>query len=107
MQQQPIESSHYTDDNGHPTGGFAIAKGLSITWQDGSLGRGDDRVEPNGTFVESVIFAALDRILYYQSTKFHSLENAIAAGHLRAALEVLTERTREREDRNVEGTHQI
>lgn len=37
--------------------------------------------------------------------KFHGIHNAVALGHLKAALEVLQERTRDREQRGVEGTH--
>lgn len=94
------------DDEGNPAGGSVGAKGLFIEWQNGPLGRGEDRKEPNGAFVETVISAIAQRIAHYQESKFHCIENAIALGHLNAALEVLLERTRSRDDREVEGTHQ-
>ncbi len=50
------------DDRGRPAGGTVRGIGLSIDWQNGPLGRGAERIEPNGAFVESVIFAALQRI---------------------------------------------
>lgn len=40
-----------------------------------------------------------------RQSQFHCLHNAIAVGHVRAALEALDERTRGRQDRGVEGTH--
>jgi len=96
---------NYVDEQGNPAGGVVTGKGLEITWQDGPLGRGEDRQEPNGAFVETVINAVAQRIAYYQDSKFHCIENAIALGHLNAALEVLNERTNARNDRDVEGTH--
>lgn len=102
---QPFDSQHRNDADGNPAGGFTAGPGVSIAWQSGPLGRGKERREPNGAFVETVIAAALDRLGYYQESRFHCLENAIAAGHLAAALSVLEERTLAREDRDVEGTH--
>ena len=104
---QKIDSTHYSDDDGNPTGGFATCKGLSITWQDGPLGRGPNRAEPNGAFVETVIVAAIDRLLYYQDTQFSCRENALALTKLQEALHWLESRTRAREERGVEGTHQL
>lgn len=100
-----VIENHF-DDNGNPHGGLVLAPGLEIRWQEGPLGRGEDRQEPNGAFVETVITAVAHRIRFYQKSKFHCLENAIALGHLEAALEVLNERTRVRDDRDVEGTHE-
>lgn len=104
---QELDTGHDVDKDGNPHGGFAKGIGIDIAWQRGPLGRDGDRIEPNGAFVEGVILAAIDRIEFYQSSRFHSIHNAVALGHLRAALEVLTERTREREDRKVEGTHTV
>lgn len=102
---QPIESIHTPDANGNPAGGFTMATGLSIHWQEGPLGRGEDRLEPNGAFVETVIFAALDRLNYYQDTQFKCRENALATTKLQEALHWLNHRTADREAREVEGTH--
>lgn len=93
------------DDNGNPAGGSVSGVGLSISWQDGPLGRGEDRKEPNGAFVETVIDAALKRIDFYQDSKFKCDENAEAASHLEKALSILNKRTADREARAVEGTH--
>lgn len=98
-------TDNYMDEQRNPAGGVVTGVGLEINWQDGPLGRGEDRQTPNGAFVETVIMAAAQRIAYYQGSKFHCLENAIALGYLNAALEVLNERTLARDDRGIEGTH--
>lgn len=94
--------------DGNPTGGSVSGIGLSINWQDGPLGRGLDKREFNGAFVETVISAALQRIEFYQEAsdgKFKCRENAIAITKLQEALFWLEYRTKQREDRGVEGTH--
>lgn len=103
-----FHSRNDLDDCGNPTGGVVAGTGFTITWQDGPLGRGDDRKAPNGAFVEDVIDAALTRIQFYQEAaggKFSCEENKIAIQHLMAALNVLNHRTLKREQRKVEGTH--
>lgn len=104
---QPIESTHYTSDEGNPTGGFATAKGISIVWQDGPLGRGEDRQEPNGAFVETVIAIAIDRLEFYQVSRFACNDNQAAIEALHKALWLLNNRTAAREQRGVEGTHEV
>lgn len=94
-----------TDHAGNPTGGTVEGVGLGIEWQDGPLGRGQDRKEPNGAFVETVISAAKQRLEFYQESKFNCIENADAIGSLQAALDVLESRTKNREKRGVEGEH--
>ena len=104
---QKIQSQHNSDDNGNPAGGSTIGVGISISWQNGPLGRGEDRIEPNGAFVEGVIAAALDRLQYYQSSKFKCRENALAITKLEEALHWCQHRTADREARDVEGTHTV
>lgn len=96
------------DENGNPTGGYVSGVGLSITWQNGPLGRGAERQPPNGAFTETVIEAARQRIEFYQKAsggKFACRENAIAITKLEEALLWLNKRTQDREARQVEGTH--
>lgn len=93
------------DVNQNPTGGSVRGTGLSIDWQNGPLGRGDERKEPNGAFVETVIAAALQRIEAYQASKFKCRENALAITKLEEALHWLNARTNRREYQKVEGTH--
>lgn len=97
--------TNLSDEKGNPTGGGVSGVGLSIEWQNGPLGRGTTRLEPNGAFVETVIAAALQRIAHYQASKFACEENARAVTHLQEALMWLDKRTRDREVRKVEGTH--
>jgi hypothetical protein len=101
---------NFTDSDGNPSGGDVSGTGLIISWQNGPLGRGKERIDPNGAFVETVISAALERIKFYQTAsngKFACRENAIAITKLEEALLWLDKRTRERELRAVEGTHQV
>lgn len=93
------------DANGNPTGGHAEGTGILIEWQNGPLGRGTDRKDPNGAFVETVIDIARQRIQHYQDGPFKCRENAIAITKLEEALLWLGKRTADREARGVEGTH--
>ena len=123
-----ITCEHWNDANGNPAGGNAFGPGFAIGWQHGPLGRhvpgpagcavqsiprhgqgcvaGCTRRAQNGAFVEDVIEAAADRLRYYQSGRFACDENATALAHIEAALRVLDGRTKSRESRQVEGTHQ-
>lgn len=103
--QQEIDAKNYSDPQGNPAGGYVKSIGLTIDWQDGPLGRGAERKEPNGSFVETVIAAALQRIEYYNSTQFRCRENSLAITKLEEALHWLHHRTANRENRGVEGTH--
>lgn len=103
--EQEYFSQHWTDKDGNPTGGTSCGMGFSISWQNGPLGRGDDRQEPNGAFVETLIQAIKGRLHFYQESKFACHGNASAIDHLERALEELPSRTRDRDQRGVEGTH--
>jgi hypothetical protein len=103
--KQIINGEHFNDENGNPAGGETTGTGINLTWQNGPLGRDGERKEPNGAFVEGVIQAALDRLNYYQASKFACETNAEAVDHLELALRALERRTAEREARAVEGTH--
>ena len=100
-----FKAFNHHDSDGNPTGGEVSGTGLIISWQNGPLGRGTDRKDPNGAFVETVIAAAKQRLEFYQDSKFNCEENAIAITHLEKALDVLNSRTKDREKREVEGTH--
>lgn len=105
MAKQGHFEEHWNDENDNPAGGVSSGKGFTISWQNGPLGRGEDRKEPNGAFVEDVLQAVIGRIKFYQNSKFSCVENARALGHLEEAARLLDDRTRERESRGVEGTH--
>jgi len=106
---QEFTATNNVDEEGMPAGGNVSGIGLSIEWQKGPLGRDEERQEPNGAFVETVIAAALQRIRWYQEVsegKFQCLENTNAIAHLNDALRALNYRTERREREGVEGTHQ-
>lgn len=103
---QELYVENNVDDEGHPAGGVVLGTGIHITWQNGPLGRGSERAEPNGAFVEGVIEAARQRIAWYQSTGFSCRENALAITKLEEALHWLNARTSRRELAGVEGTHE-
>lgn len=115
-----LMGKHFNDDQGNPAGGVTTGTGFCITWQNGPLGRHEDGCTPgngscvqgctrqpqNGAFVEDVIYAAMDRLGYYQASKFACQANAEAIAHLKSALDALNRRTADREARKVEGTHE-
>jgi hypothetical protein len=105
--RQHIDCTNDTDSDGNPAGGSVWGTGIEIEWQDGPLGRGELRVPPNGAFIEGVIAAAIQRLEFYQAEpKFRCRENAIAITKLEEAMHRLDDRTRSREARGVEGTHE-
>lgn len=104
--QAKYEYGNLVDDNENPAGGYIHGTGLEIKWQDGPLGRGGDRKEPNGAFVETVIDVCRRRIQFYQDSKFACKENAIALTKLEEALLWLNSRTSRREKSETEGTHE-
>ncbi|MDH3834427.1 MAG: hypothetical protein OES34_09760 [Nitrosopumilus sp.] len=105
MYQTTIKSVHWTDEAGNPAGGTTSGTGFTVAWQHGPLGRGDERQEPNGAFVEDLIYAAIDRLSFYQDSEFACDENAGAILSLEDALVLLRARTADREKREVDGTH--
>jgi len=98
---------NWTDQRGNPAGGVSFGTGFCISWQNGPLGRGDSRREPNGAFVEDVLDAVIKRIEFYQDSRFSCAENASALSALRTAAKFLDDRTRDRESRSVEGVHEV
>lgn len=107
-QSQPntIRNDFITNADGNPTGGTSLARGVQITWQNGPLANADGtRKEPNGAFVEEVIQIAIDRIEFYNDSKFRCRENSLAITKLEEALHWLNSRTARREKQGIEGTH--
>lgn len=106
---QPYYDGNVTDDDENPTGGEYHSQGLHVYWQNGARGQEgtDELLPPNGAFVEDVINAALQRLKFFQTTKFRDRGNAIAITHLEGALDALRRRTVERQARQVEGKHEV
>ena len=105
MESELLLNEHWKDDQDRPAGGVTQGRGFTISWQNGPLGRGAERKEPNGAFVEDVIKAAKARIDFYQDSPFNCVENEEARLHLQIALDALNRRTARREEAGVEGTH--
>lgn len=103
--ESPVTHNNKSDELGRPAGGCTHGRGFTIAWQDGPLAVDGERREPNGAFVEDVITAAIGRIRFYQASEFWCETNDMALSHLIAAREALRSRTRDREARGVEGTH--
>lgn len=102
------EINNWTNPEGTPTGGTVKGTGLDIRWQEGALKEPDGtEKEPNGAFVETVISSCVQRLEYFQESKFKCRENALAITKLEEALHWLNWRTQKRELRGVEGTHKI
>ena len=106
---QYVIGRHNVDDNGVPAGGITHGVGIHIEWQNGALREhgSDEPAEPNGAFVEGVIEAAIDRIQFYQSTRFACHENAEILSALEKALDWCHQRTANRAAQGVEGTHEV
>lgn len=60
----------------------------------------------NGVTQEVLLEIVADRLRSFQAGPFANLYNACALDHVEKALEQLRARTKERESRGVEGTHQ-
>lgn len=104
MSDQPITCVNLVDESGRPAGGYVVGTGIDIRWQNGPLGRGEGRSEPNGAFVEGVLRAALQRIEHYNEGQFRCRENSLAITKIEEALHWLNARTARRKAEGVEGT---
>lgn len=99
---QELKCSNKVDD----LSGSVEGNGIKINWQNGPLGLGAKRILPNGAFVEGVIQAVIQRLQFFQLSKFNCEENKTAILNLQLALQALNQRTSSRQSRSVEGTHQ-
>lgn len=103
----PMTSHFLMDGDENPAGGTSSGVGYSISWQNGPLQVGDQRVPPNGAFVEDIIAVAKHRLEFFQDSKFACSENATAIKCLEDALKSLESRTKRREAEGTEGTHNV
>jgi hypothetical protein len=107
-----VQSNFTTDEHDHPTGGYTEMRvpaddgsdpAISIRWQNGIIGDGGQ----NGAFVEDVIEAARQRIMFFNSRPgSRCRENSVAITKLEEALQWLDWRTRERLNQGVENTYE-
>ena len=61
-----VDTVNVYDEDGNPAGGGASGIGISIEFQNGPLGRGDDRTAPNGAVVEDLLAIVAERMRFYQ-----------------------------------------
>jgi hypothetical protein len=105
-----VQSEFTTNEAGNPTGGRTVMRtvgggpdAIHIEWQDGVV---QDGVQ-NGAFVEDVIEAARQRIMFFNSRpESRCRENSVAITKLEEALQWLDWRTRARLLQNVENTYE-
>jgi len=120
-----IAAGNIVDDDGNPTGGDVILSVptsqdgvfhpvLQIEWQNGPRGTGMTNADgspiladPNGAFVEDVLWAALQRLEFFNAGKYRDRANSLAITHIEQALQALKDRQLERSYRNVEGKHEV
>lgn len=108
MNVQEVTCANVTDVNENPTGGEVVGPGLTIHWQNGPRAREDGSLAPaNGAFVETVIYAALQRLEFFQKSKYSTPENEEACIALTNALTALDKRRQDRKGRGVEGKHEV
>lgn len=101
-----LTADNVTDENGNPTGGSVEGPGLKIDWQNGPVkGSTGDKPYGTGAFVEDVLLAAIQRLRFFQASKFSCRENAITLTHLEEALMWMQRRHEDRLVRGVQGEH--
>lgn len=114
-----ISALNKFDDNDNPSGGSVgliigtpdgeNRHALMVNWQDGPRGQEgtDELLPPNGAFVEDVLWAALQRLEFFNESKYRDRANSLAITHIEQALQALKDRQLERSYRNVEGKHEV
>jgi hypothetical protein len=104
----PIIMLNTCDKDANPTGGYVSGVGFRIDWQDGPRGQPDGTLAPaTGAFVEDITLAVIERIRFFQKSKFVCRENAIALTKLEEALHWMQHRRADRARRNVLGRHKV
>ncbi len=76
---------------------------VDFNFQNGPI----PEVGVNGITEEVLLAILIDRLEGHQSGKFKCGSNTIALNHLQSALGSLHGRTQDRQDRGVEGTHEV
>ena len=106
VSNQRIEFINETDDDDNPAGGRVSGCGFHIWWQDGPINR-EAGEEAHGAFVEDVLLGVINRMEFYQGSKFACEENEEALRHLRDAHTSMMNRREDRVDRGVQGKHEV
>jgi hypothetical protein len=95
-------ASHEYTIEWEPTGESSIG-GYILRFQDGPI----NEVGVNGITNEALLAIVADRLTCFQSSKYACEENELALFSVEQALAHLASRTKAREQRNVEGTHEV
>ena len=84
-------SEHFITEDKRPVGGYADGIGFTISWQRGPMKLNEKKeLLPNGALAYDVVAAALDRLQFFQQTKYKSEDNKKAIKYLGRALAHLT-----------------
>ena len=87
---------------------YVVLKGISETVETVKFQKGPVKESDiNGCFMEDLIVMCIDRLESFQSGDFACRENALALTKLEEALHWLDHRTKDRQNREVEGTLKI
>lgn len=77
-----------------------------LTFHEGPLA-GENAGDVKGVMIENLLAIVIDRLRTHQRSKYACAENELAFASVENALYHLQERTKEREERKVEGTHEV
>jgi hypothetical protein len=107
-EQLRITADDKNPHNGNASHTYSIAVLPSgrmwlVSFQEGPI----KEAGVNGVTQEALLAILIDRLECFQESKWACDENAIALSNLRAARDVLLERTKKRLARGVEGTHTV
>jgi hypothetical protein len=95
------------DTTSNPSDPFVARHGnpalhATVLFQNGPI----KEVGVNGVTHEALLAIVCDRLRSFQAGPYACADNAVALAHLELAQEALQRRTRERQARGVEGTHE-
>lgn len=108
-----IHADDVNQDNGNASHIYELFCGTSaighaneyvkLTFQNGPI----KEVGVNGITNEALLAIVADRLTCFQSSKYACAENMLALNAVGSALACLASRTKNREWRGVEGTHEV
>ena len=91
----------WTEDPANPGADLPRGEHGTLTFQHGPL----KEVGVNGTTIEAVMRAILERLRGFNNGPFRCRENSLAITHFEEGLHWLYARTRARQEQNVEGVN--
>ena len=97
-ERRPVASEFVIDESGNPKGGWTRGEGFHIDWQNGVQMR-------SGAFIEEVLGGVIQRLQFFQGTKFACKENDAAISCIETVLAAMDLRLKGREARGVGGSY--